>query len=175
MLSGAVARSPGPMTATAPALLACAVFVAGMLHAAVTDLRHRRIRNWMVGALAACWVPTALAVGLAPGEMAAALGAGLLVFAAGLGCFAAGWLGGGDVKLAAVAVLWLGAGQLAAFLLMAALVGGVLTLLLLLIRRLRGASFASGADGDAAVVPYGPALAIAGVALLQGSPIAAAL
>src|SRR5690606_29414132 len=113
----------GMSAATIPALLACGLFGAGMLHAAVTDLRHRRIRNWLVAALAAAWAPMAIVVGVPGDQMVASALAAALVFFAGFGCFSAGWLGGGDVKLAAVAVLWLGAGQAITFLLLAAVLG----------------------------------------------------
>lgn len=162
--------------AAIPALLACGLFVGGMLHAAATDLRHGLIRNWLVAALAAAWAPMALAVGIPGALMAAALIAAALVFTAGFGCFAAGWLGGGDVKLAAVAVLWLGAGQAAAFLLLAAVLGAGLTWPLLMAGRMR-LRRAEGENASATPrqVPYGPALALAGLALLQGSPWAAAI
>lgn len=165
-------------TPAAAGLLACAVFGAGMLHAIVTDLRHRRIRNWLVAALAACWAPMALAAAIPASEMATAAAAAMLVLAAGFACFSAGWLGGGDVKLAAVAVLWLGAGQALAFLLLTSVLGGALAGLLLLARRAGGARRRSSARTITAplrAVPYGPALAAAALALLHGSPWAAVL
>ena len=59
--------------------------------------------------------------------------AAALVFGACFGCFAAGWMGGGDAKLATVCVLWLGADQALAYLLLASLLGGgALTLALML-------------------------------------------
>ena len=179
-----------PATAS---LVGCGIFVAAMLHAAVTDLRHRRIRNWLVASLATCWAPMALAAGVPGIEMAAAAGAALLVFTAGFGCFAAGWLGGGDVKLAAAAVLWLGAGQALAFVLLTSVLGAALTGLFLLTRLVgalarqprwvgeesgQAALPSSTPEAKAAVdrqVPYGPALAGAGLALLQGSPFAVAI
>ena len=170
-------------------VIACAVFGAAMLHAIVTDMRHRRIRNWLVAGLAVAWTPMALAAGIPAAEMATAVAAAVLVFVAGVACFAAGWLGGGDVKLAAVAVLWLGAGQALAFVLLTSVLGAVLTGLFLLARRRRGPrdrppAGAAPADAPRAdapradaprPVPYGPALAVAGIALLHGSPWAAVL
>lgn len=161
------------MTAAA-ALLACALFAAAMLHVVVTDLRHRRIRNWLVAALAAAWAPLALAAGMPAAEMALALAAAALVFAAGFGCFAAGWLGGGDVKLSAVAALWLGAPQTPGFLLLASLAGAALAVAWLAMARLRRAGAASP-RADRRLVPYGPALAAAAIASLHGSPWAAVL
>lgn len=155
--------SSGPVVVA----LAAGLFCSAMLHVIVTDLRERRISNRTVAALGVLWIPVALAAGMPAGDMAGAAGAAALVFAAGLACFAAGWVGGGDVKLAAAAVLWLGPGQAVPFLLLASLIGGVIAL---------GAVAAAWRAGSVArPVPYGPALALAGLALLSGSPWAAAL
>lgn len=163
--------------AALPALLACGVFIAGMLHAALTDLRCRRIRNWLVAALAVAWAPLAVLAGLSGGHMAASVLAAALVFAGGFGCFWAGWLGGGDVKLATAAVLWLGAGQAVPFLVLTALLGGALSLLMLTAGRFMPLVY-GGCAGSAETpreVPYGVALALAGIGLLNGSPWSAAL
>lgn len=167
------------MTSPVIGAISWALFGAAMLHVIVTDLRHRRISNWLVAALAAIWPPLALAAGVPAAEMMTATAAALLVFAAGFGCFAAGWIGGGDVKLAAVAALWLGAGQTPGFLLLASLLGAALTLALLLAgacRSLCGLTAPGFADRSRSrSVPYGPALAAAALALLPGSPLASAL
>lgn len=160
------------------AALACGIFAAAMLHALVTDLRHRRIRNTTVIVLLAAWLPMAIAAGVPATEMAAAVVAAVMVFAAGFGCFAAGWIGGGDVKLAAAAALWLGAGQAASFLLLASVLGAVLTVLIMVAVRIRRGAVGHGRpriDAGSRAVPYGPALAGAALALLHASPIAAAL
>jgi prepilin peptidase CpaA len=84
-----------------------ALFVAGMLAAAASDLVRRRVANalnvaiFLVGLLAqaAGGGPAALGQGLA----GAALGLGLL-----LPLFYVRWIGGGDVKLVVAAGAWLG-------------------------------------------------------------------
>ena len=158
--------------------IACLLFVAAMAHVIATDLLHRRIRNWLVGGMAAGYLPLALAAGLPVSEMAAGLVAALLVFAAGFVCFAAGWVGGGDAKLAPVCVLWLGADQALAFLALTSLFGGVLALALVAtgaIRRREAPAGAGAPPSPRPSLPYGPALAIAGLTLLQNSPWANAL
>lgn len=177
------------MTLTSIAsVLACIVFVGAMLHVIATDMRDRRIRNWLVGTMAGLYAPLALAAGLSGAEIAAGLLAALLVFASGFGCFAAGWIGGGDAKLAPVCVLWLGADQALPFLALISVLGGGLALALVVtgaLRRRRTAAFAGalGTDPLASgapprprlVLPYGPALALAGLILLSDSPWANAL
>ena len=63
------------------------------------------------------------------------LGAGAAVLAVAFACFAMGWVGGGDAKVAAGAALWFGFGHLLDYLVYASLFGGVLTLLLLQFRQ----------------------------------------
>ena len=53
---------------------------------------------------------------------------------AGFACFAFGWIGGGDAKLAAVTSLWLGFGNLLDYFFIASIGGGLLTLLVLVAR-----------------------------------------
>jgi prepilin peptidase CpaA len=165
--------------ATFASALACVLFTGAMLHVVVTDVLHRRIGNSLVAGMAAAYLPLALAAGLSGTDIATASFAALLVFAAGFGCFAAGWIGGGDAKLAPVCVLWLGAGQALPFLALTSLFGGVLALALIVTGALRrGQAAAVGACAprtSGQVLPYGPALAIAGLTLLRDSPWAAAL
>ena len=152
------------------ALLGCGVFVAALLHAAATDLKSRLIRNWLVAMLAALWAPMAWAAGVTPGQMGLALVAAALVFLAGFGCFAAGWMGGGDVKLGAAIVLWLGADQAMAFLLLSAILGGGLALSMLVIGWRGRAPAGAAIPAPRREVPYAPALALSGIALLPASP-----
>ena len=62
------------------------------------------------------------------------LAAGALVLVVCFGLFAAGWIGGGDAKLAAATALWFGFEQLLPYLAVAGVVGGVLTLAILMLR-----------------------------------------
>jgi prepilin peptidase CpaA len=95
----------------------------------------------------------------------AAAGAAVLVVA--FVCFTQGWIGGGDAKLAAVTVLWLGLGHLADYLIYASLLGGALTIALIQYRTLpmpqmlMGREWAKRLHRQDAGVPYGIALAIA--------------
>jgi len=85
--------------------------------------------------------------------------------------FACGWIGGGDAKLAAAAVLWIGFAHLAEYLLYASLLGGALTLLLLqfralpLPRMLVGRQWAERLHRRGGGVPYGIALAAAALVI----------
>ncbi len=169
--------------ASVASLTACVLFLSAMLHVIVTDLRHRRIRNWLVAGSPRSICRWRSAAGTARRrDRPAASVAALLVFAAGFGAFAAGWVGGGDVKLAAVVRA-----------LARRRAGAAVPDLRVPFRRRAGARGAGGqallpsdaagaAPGDAQAsgprrlaLPYGPALAMAGMVLLSQSPMASAL
>ena len=98
-----------------------------MAVATFTDLRSRRIPNWLVlPFLAAGIVVSGIARGPA-GLGQSALGILLAVCVLGIFC----WLGGmgmGDLKLCAAVSAWIGPAQLAMALVMTGLVGGVMAI-----------------------------------------------
>jgi prepilin peptidase CpaA len=103
--------------------------------------------------------------------------AGVICLLVGMGMFAAGWVGGGDAKLFAVAALWLGWDALYDYAVMAALLGGVLTIGLLVMRRVPLPSLLAEqhwlvrlADSKAGV-PYGVALAMAALIVLPDTSV----
>jgi prepilin peptidase CpaA len=104
--------------------------------AALTDLTRMKIPNWISAALIIAFFPAAFAVGLSPGEVGMNLAVGVLVLIAGMALFALRIVGGGDAKLMAAAGLWLGASALTPFLIWTALLGGALSLVLILGRGL---------------------------------------
>jgi prepilin peptidase CpaA len=63
------------------------------------------------------------------------IGAGTAVLAVGMVLFSLGRIGGGDVKLISAISLWTGFEHLLEFLILVSLAGGVLALLLVLVRR----------------------------------------
>jgi prepilin peptidase CpaA len=81
--------------------VALVVLVLGTLAAAAIDVRSRRIPNALTGGLGIA----AIALHLSGGVTAVllAFAAMIVAFALGSLAFSAGWLGGGDVKLIAVA------------------------------------------------------------------------
>lgn len=110
--------------------LVLAAFTALMAMAALEDFRRYAIPNWLT--LSVCVLWPAFAVPGAPlSVVLSALGCALAVFAVGAVLFARGYVGGGDVKLLAVAVLWAGAANTPGLLILTGLLGGVLALILL--------------------------------------------
>jgi len=125
--------------------------------AAVTDLRSRTIGNRLNAAiaLAAPLFWWASGHGLWP-DVAVQLGVALLTFAICAGLFAIRAMGGGDVKLLTALALWIEPALFARLIMAMALLGGVLTILMLLGRALRGGR-------EQLAVPYGVAIAVAGL------------
>jgi prepilin peptidase CpaA len=137
-----------------------AALAIALLVAAVTDLRHRTISNWLSGgiALAAPLFWWASGLPLWP-DIAWQLGIAAAAFGVLAGLFALGQMGGGDVKLLTALALWIAPLPFLRLVIVMALVGGVLTLISgawNLMRRQRGKI----------AVPYGVAIAMAGLWVL---------
>jgi prepilin peptidase CpaA len=142
------------------------LFPALMAFAAASDLFTMTISNRVSLALAAGFLTLAVLSGMGPYDILSHLGAGAAVLAVAFGCFAMGWVGGGDAKVAAGAALWFGFGHLLNYLVYASLFGGVLTLLLLEFRQwplpyaLSGQAWLLRLHAKETGIPYGIALAI---------------
>src|SRR5262252_1441131 len=121
------------MVATALALV---LFPAMMAFAASSDLLTMTISNRVSLILIGGFFLFALVIGMSGSTMLWHIGAGGMVLAIAFGCFAMGWIGGGDAKLAAATALWFGFDHLVAYLLYASLLGGSLTFLLIYFRML---------------------------------------
>jgi prepilin peptidase CpaA len=130
-----------------------------LLAAAAIDVRTFTISNRLnltVALLAPVyWVAVALPWSGAAIQLATGLG----VFALMAAAFHAGMMGGGDVKLAAALALWFSPASTVKFLIVTSLAGGVLTLGLLALHRLRGRE-------GRPKIPYGVAIAFGGIAIL---------
>jgi prepilin peptidase CpaA len=142
------------------------VFPALMAFAAASDLFTMTISNRVSILLVAAFLVLAVASGMAPYDVLSHLGAGALVLAVTFTCFAMGWVGGGDAKVAAAAALWFGFDHLMNYLLYASLFGGVLTIALLQMRQwplpypLTGQAWLMRLHAKETGIPYGIALAI---------------
>jgi prepilin peptidase CpaA len=142
------------------------LFPALMAFAAASDLFTMTISNRVSLALAAGFLALALLSGMAFPDILMHLAAGMTVLVIAFGCFAMGWVGGGDAKVAAAAALWFGFDHLLNYLLYASLFGGALTLLLLQFRQwplpwqLAGQPWLLKLHAKETGIPYGIALAI---------------
>jgi prepilin peptidase CpaA len=153
------------------------IFPLGMAFAASSDLLTMRISNKLVLFLVVSFFVVAIAINLPLQQFAMHVVCALAVLAAGFAFFALRWVGGGDAKLAAATTLWLGFGLTVPYLIYAALLGGVLTLLILALRRLPLTPFLARyrwlerLHDNKTGVPYGIALALAGMLTYTNSAI----
>ena len=169
-------------------ILALSLFTAVMAVAAFEDFRRLTIPNLLPLLLCAAW-PFYVAAAPRPrrhGRCRARRGrvARSRYFSVGAVLFARGWLGGGDVKLLSAATLWAGAPQALGLLVVTGLLGGALALILLspfgkfasAARRLLGPPDTPpshpGAPEPAVPVPYGVAIAGAGLIVVVSPHIA---
>lgn len=131
-----------------------------LLYAAVTDLRSRRIDNWLnlaivIGAPFFWW---SSGLSLWP-DVALQFGVALAAFAVLAGLFAMGAMGGGDVKLLTALALWIEPMWFLKLLVVMALVGGLLTIAF-------GAWHVTRRKSTKLAIPYGVAIAAAGLWVL---------
>jgi prepilin peptidase CpaA len=142
------------------------LFPALMAFAAASDLLTMTISNRVSLALAAGFLGLALLGGMGFYDILSHLGAGAVVLAVAFACFAMGWIGGADAKVAAAAALWFGFGHLLNYLVYASLFGGALTLLLIQFRQwplpypFTGQAWLLKLHAKESGIPYGIALAI---------------
>ncbi len=137
-----------------------------VIAAGLSDLTTMRIPNWLSGALMVSFFPAALIVGLPLETVGIHLAVGFAALMAGMGLFALKVIGGGDAKLMAAALVWLGLPGAAPFILSTAVIGGLFCAALIAARKTM-VPYTAGApawvsmlmrsDGD---VPYGVAIAI---------------
>ena len=142
------------------------LFPALMAFAAATDLFTMTISNRVSLALVAGFLVLAVLSGMGLNDILLHIAAGATVLVVAFACFAMGWVGGGDAKVAAGAALWFGFGHLLNYLVYASLFGGVLTLVLLQFRQwplpyvFAGQAWLLRLHAKDSGIPYGIALAI---------------
>jgi prepilin peptidase CpaA len=140
-----------------------------MAFAASSDLLTMRISNRVVLLLVAIFCAVAVGIGMPLDEFGLHVACATIVLIVAFAMFAFGWIGGGDAKLAAATTFWLGFGVTLPYLLYASLIGGAMTLALLMVRRWPLPIFLLKIDwvhrlhDRKSGVPYGIALAAAGL------------
>jgi prepilin peptidase CpaA len=140
------------------ALIAALVLI--LLWAGIEDARRREIANWKNAAIAVMapvwWYLQGYGWADAGIQCTIALG----VFALFFGAFHFGWMGGGDVKMIGALALWLPGHALLFMLMVMSVIGGVLTLIMMVDHWRRKAP-------GAVETPYGVAIAMASMIALS--------
>ena len=145
------------------------VFPALMIFAAMMDLFTMTIPNRISIVLVAAFLIAAPVTGMSWEQFFTHLGTGTGVLVLGIALFAFGLVGGGDAKLLAAASLWIGFNDLGDYIFMVVLMGGLLSLMLLIYRGMLPPSWllnqpwALRLHNKKEGIPYG--LALSGAAL----------
>lgn len=124
------------LVALSPDRVALLLFIGLIAWAAYSDGISLRIPNAIPVGLALLYPVHVIASPVAVDWIGALLVA-VVLFAAGLALFARGFVGGGDVKLLSAAALWAGPGLGPAFLMVMAVVGGLIASVVLALSHLR--------------------------------------
>lgn len=116
------------------ALMFC--FPAAMCLAASMDFFTMTIPNKITVFLIICFLTLFPFLGLDYYQIGMHILAGLSMLVVGLIMFSRGWIGGGDAKIFAVASMWFGFEHLLKYVVFASLLGGVLTIGILFLRKM---------------------------------------
>ena len=152
------------------------VFPFAMIYAALSDVFSMTIANRVSVLLIGSFLLVAPFIGLTWHEFMMHLAAFGLVLTVTFALFALNTMGGGDAKLLASTSLWMGLStHLMNYLLISSIAGGVLTILLLVLRNSSLAVYAGEVAPlrrimDEKDIPYGVALAVGGMFAFQESP-----
>lgn len=158
-----------------------AIFPFCLALAAFNDLFSMTIPNRISLALLVSFVVLAPLSGMPVMEIGQHLLAGVLVLAVCLVFFAMRVMGGGDAKLLTAAAVWFGFGHaLTEFAVYVSVFGGMLTLVILILRSQAAAIQALGMQLPGSLllekkIPYGIAIAIGGFIAYPSSPMMVAL
>lgn len=154
------------------------VFPFCMLFAAVSDAVSMTIANRLSLVLAGAFFVIAPFTGMAASEIGLHLAAGAAVLLVTFGLFALGGMGGGDAKLLAATSVWMGFNAcLMKYVVVSALIGGLLTVVILIYRKSALADFTRNSPvlrhfaNEAVGVPYGIALGLGGLIAYPDSPL----
>lgn len=156
-------------------------FPIAMAFAAANDLFTMTIPNRISLALIATFAAAAAYAGLPLEQVAGHLGVGIAALVAGFTLFAFNLLGGGDAKLLAAGALWIGADFAIPFIAYVTIFGGILSVIILAYRRFVPAhalslpGWAMRLHTAGGGIPYGIAIAAAGLAVYPSTPLFLAL
>jgi prepilin peptidase CpaA len=161
-------------------LSALAFFPALMALSASMDLLTFTIPNRICICLALGYLVLAAALGVTAPDVVLNISCALATLALAFVLFNLGWVGGGDAKPAAATAIWLGWNSILDYGLAAAIFGGVLTLIILGARMaplpaaVGRVAWVARLHDCRSGVPYGIALAAAGLMQYPGSGVWAA-
>jgi prepilin peptidase CpaA len=153
--------------------LSVAAFAGAALYGAYSDIRSRIIPNWVSVVIAASLLPAAL---ISPSDLSDILiryGIGLAMLAVCALLFARGMIGGGDAKLLPACSVWMGPVGIAGFVILTAIMGGVLAVITLTTRKrgTKGDNNEPRNDKTPQGLPYGVAISLSAILMIVLKPV----
>ena len=158
-------------------LLVLSIFPAGMLIAAVNDLAEFKVPNWVSILIFVSYFATGLIFAVDVRILAEGLLLAAIALAVGFALFVTNVVGGGDAKLLAATVPWIGLAGLGPFLFNVALAGGGLAIILILFRKMPALPVYAHVPWLLRLhqrpkdIPYAVAIAIGGLLSFQQTPL----
>lgn len=154
------------------------VFPFAMVFAAVSDMVSMTIANRVSVILVATFMIIAPLVGLSWPQYGMHLAAGAALLTITFALFSFGAMGGGDAKLISATAVWMGFGDaLLQYLIVSTIIGGVLTVAIVLYRNSQLPIVAGDIDflrrisDKSEGIPYGIALGLGGLLIYPASPL----
>lgn len=153
------------------------VFPGLMICAALWDLTTFEIPNWLNLALVLAFAALAMVAPIGAGEAFGRFGLGAAVLGVGILLFLRGLMGGGDIKLLAASAVWVGWSDFPFFLMVTALLGGLIAVLVLAFRRLElplswtRVGWLERLHTREQGLPYGVAIGAAGLLVFRQLPL----
>lgn len=153
------------------------LFPVTMVYAAARDVTSYEIPNWVSLAIVANFLAAAFVGSIDMSVVAWHLAAGAAVLVVGATMFFAGVFGGGDAKLLAACAVWVGWAGLAKFLLLVAILGGVLAIFIFALRRLDlpaswlRAAWLRRIRSREEGIPYAVAIALGSILIFRELPL----
>jgi len=151
-----------------PHIFVITLFLGLLALAAINDATEFKIPNRICLAIAALY-PVHVLASPVPVDWLGGLAVGGIALAFGIALFALRYMGGGDIKLITVTALWAGPAEILDFVVFSALVGGVMSLIMLSPMRYSLAMIFDKSDDKTSrdallgsVLPYGVAIALGG-------------
>jgi prepilin peptidase CpaA len=148
-----------------------------LAYACFSDLFTMRISNRVCLFVLGLFPIAAVVAGMGSADIGMHLLTGAAVLAVSFTLFAFGWVGGGDAKLVAAAAAWFGFDLVLDFLALSCLLGGALTLGILVLRQhpmpagLRRQDWLMHLHAQTTGIPYGIALGAAALIILPHSAV----
>ena len=134
-------------------------------YGAVSDIRSRRLPNWLALGLLISGLTFAVLSGNGWAILGSHAAHAAIALLAGAALFAAGIIGGGDAKFYAGMASWFPLAQGINLLSGVAILGGIFVISWMIARRMRGPNNGKR-DGIFAKFPYGIAIAAGGVVMI---------